>query len=151
MNATWYNTNPIFKAGTNYDGVADIARLAIASPTNRFGGLLGANAHYWHDSALTGIYAPGIVFSDGRFFLHDLNARGTASPVIRIGGASNTRVTGGSLKQDNNASIVVEGLTQLRMAAGTDSHGNSLAAQANQGKLVNTAGADVTATVIVGP
>jgi len=145
------NGNPIFKAATTYDGIADIARLAIASPTNRFGGLLGANANYWHDSALTGIYAPGITFSDGRFFLHDLNARGTASPVIRIGGASNTRVTGGNLKQENNASVVVEGLTQLRMAAGTDSHGNSIAAQANQGKLVNTAGADVTATVIVNP
>ncbi len=146
------NGNPIFKAGTAYDGVADVALLAISSPTSAFGAILSANAHYWHDRGVTGIYAPGVTFSSGgRIFLHDLGARGTASPVLRAGTATDVRITGGDLKQDNDAAIVVSGMTSVRMAAGTDSHGTALAARANQGRLVNLAGTDVTAATIVGP
>jgi hypothetical protein len=146
------NGNGIFRAGTAYDGVADVALLAISSPTSAFGAVLSANAHYWHDRGITGIYAPGVTFSSGgRVFLHDLGARGSATPVVRLGGATDVRITGGDLKQDNNASIVVSGMAQIRMAAGTDSHGNALAARTNQGRLVDLAGADVTATTITGP
>ncbi|MBA3849957.1 MAG: hypothetical protein C0502_08165 [Opitutus sp.] len=144
------NGNPIFKAGTSYDGIADLGVLAIASPTNRFGGILSANTHYWRDRGSTGIYAPDVILADGRAFFQDLSARDTAKPILILGSASDVRVTGGDLRQDNNQAVEVHGFTQLRFTAGTDSHGNSLPAQTNQGRLVNRAGADVTAQLVTG-
>ncbi len=143
------NGNAIFKAGTSYDGVADIGLLAITSPNSAFGGILSANAHYWRDKGYTGIYAPGVLISDGRVFLHDLTAFGEASPSLQVGSASNMRITGGNLKQDNNRAVQVGGFTSLLFANGTDSHGNLLSAQANQGRLEEN-GVDVTAQRVAG-
>jgi hypothetical protein len=143
------NGNPIFKAGTTYDGVADLGLLAITSASKTFGGVLTANTSYWQDRGYTGIYAPGVFIADGRVYLHDLTAFGTAIPVIQVGGASNVRVTGGNLKQDNNRAVQVSGFASIFFAAGTDSHGNLLPTQANQARLEEN-GVDVTAQRVTG-
>jgi hypothetical protein len=59
------------------------------------------------------------------------------------------RITGGNLKQDNNRAVQVSGFTSLLFANGTDSHGNLLSAQANQGRLEEN-GVDVTAQRVAG-
>jgi hypothetical protein len=143
------NGNPLFQSATSYDGVADLGLLAITGASNTFGGVLTANTGYWQDRGYTGIYAPGVLFADGRVYLHDLSAFGTATPVLQLGSASNVRVTGGNLKQDNNRAVQVSGFTALLFAAGTDSHGNLLPAQANQARLEEN-GVDVTAQRVTG-
>jgi len=69
--------------------------------------------------------------------------------VIRLGSASNVRVTGGNLKQENNRAVQVSGFTSILFSAGTDSHGNLLPSQSNQGKLEEN-GVDVTAQRVTG-
>jgi hypothetical protein len=143
------NGNPLFQPTTAYDGVADLGLLAITSASNTFGGALTANTSYWQDRGYTGIYAPGVLFADGRVYLHDLTAFGTATPEIQVGSASNVRVTGGNLRQDNNRAVQVSGFTSIFFAAGTDSHGKLLPAQANQARLEEN-GVDVTAQRVTG-
>jgi len=143
------NGNPIFQAATAYDGIADLGLVAIISPGNAFGGVLTANTGYWQQKGYTGIYAPGVNIADGRVYLHDLTAFGEATPVIWVGTASNVRVTGGNLQQDNNRAVQVSGFTSILFADGTDSHGNLLRAQNNQGRLEEN-GVDVTAQRVTG-
>ncbi|MEX2043739.1 MAG: immunoglobulin domain-containing protein, partial [Opitutus sp.] len=143
------NGNSIFQAATDYDGLADLGSLAIVSSNNTFGGVLTANTNYWKDQGQTGIYGPGVLFADGRVYLHDLTAFGEATPMIRLGSAANVRVTGGNLLQDNNRAVQVSGFTSILLADGTDSHGNLLLAKANQARLEED-GVDVTDERVTG-
>jgi hypothetical protein len=72
--------------------------------------------------------------------------------MLVIGGATDTRITGGDLKQPNNQSVKVSGLTRLRFVDGTNSHGVVQPAQTNKAQLIdNDTGTDVTSKVVVNP
>ncbi len=136
-------------ATTTYDGVADLAFVAISSTNGKFGGLRTANASYFATKGFTGVYAPNVQFT-GPVFVGDINASSAATPVLVIGSSSDTRITGGDLLQANSQPVQVAGLTQLKFTAGTDSGGNLLAAKNNQAVLKQN-GTDVTATIVVNP
>jgi hypothetical protein len=138
---------------TSYDGMADVAFVAIASTNGKFGGLRSANASYWATAGPTGVFAPGVEFT-GPVFVGDINGMGSdASPRLQIGGTSGdnrTWITGGDLKQDNGRAVQVSGLTQLHFRDGSDSHGTIFAAKVNQGQLEDN-GVNVTSLIVVNP
>lgn len=136
-------------AGTAYDGVADIAFIAISSANGKFGGLRASDASCFATKGLTGIYAPGVAFS-GPVYLSDINAdaAGTATPVFIIGSSSDTRITGGDLLQGNGQPVKVAGLTQLKFTAGVTSNNVTLPAKTNRAVLQQN-GVDVTTQVVV--
>ncbi len=139
----------LYRTDVTYDGYADIAFVAIASANGKFGGLRTANASYFATKGLTGVYAPGVTFT-GPVFVHDINASDAATPVLIIGGGSDTRITGGDLLQANGKAVQVSGLTQLKFAAGASAQGVITAGQPNKGVLVQGS-TDVTASVVVNP
>lgn len=139
----------LFKTGVSYDGFADIAFIAISSLNGKFGGVRTANTTYFARRGYTGLYAPGVAFS-GPVFIGDIIAFESAQPVIMLGSASDTRITGGDLSQDNGRAVRVSGLTQLRFTDGSDSHGHTLTAQVNRARLEQN-GVDVTAAIVVNP
>ncbi len=146
------NGNPLFagRTATDYDGVADIAFVAIKSDTGKFGGLRTSNSRYSASRGLTGIYAPGIHFA-GPVLAGDIDATATATPVFVVGSAAGgSRIAGGDLRQSNNRAVKVSGITRLEFAAGVTSHYQSLPAQANQARLEQD-GIDVTAQIVVNP
>ncbi len=134
---------------TNYDGIAGIAFIAIASTNGKFGGVRTSDATYFATQGMTGIYAPGVQFT-GPVFIGDISAFNTATPVILLGSVSDARITGGDLLQDNDQPVQVSGISQLKFTAGIDSQGNPLPAQSNQGTLQQN-GSDVTAQIVVNP
>lgn len=134
---------------TLYDGVADIAYIAISSLDGKFGGLRASNASCAAAKGQTGIYAPGVEFT-GPVFVSDIDASGTATPVFVIGSSSDTRITGGDLLQTNGQPVKVAGLTQLKFTAGGNSHGVAIDARVNRGVLKQN-GVDVTAQIVVNP
>lgn len=136
-------------AGTTYNGLADVALIAIASTNGQFGGLRCANANFFATKGYTGVYAPGVQFS-GPVFMGDISAADTATPVILLGSASDTRITGGDLEQANARAVQVSGLVGLQFRNGSDSHGNIFAAKANKGVLEQN-GANVTAQIAQPP
>jgi len=139
----------LFKDGVNYDGMADIAFVAIASANGKFGGVRTANASYFATRGLTGVYAPGVQFT-GPVFVSDIDASAAAIPVLQLGSGSDVRVTGGNLSQSNGSAIQVSGIVQLKFTDGTTSQGTLLPAQKNQGRLEQN-GTDVTAQIVVNP
>lgn len=140
----------LFNSTTTYDGVADIAFIAIASTDGKFGGVRTANASYFATQGMTGIYAPGVTFT-GPVYVGDINASGAATPVLLLGGATdNTWITGGDLLQSNAQPVRVSGLAQLKFMAGQTSHGGLLPAQTNKAVLHQN-GADVTTAIVVNP
>jgi hypothetical protein len=148
------NRSPLFSghATTHYDGIADIAFIAILSDDGKFGGIRTANAHYFASKGLTGIYAPGVQFG-GPVYLGNVEAFDDATPVIRLGSASDVRIAGGDLLQDvstNGRHVQVSGITQLRFTAGADAVGDTLPAQKNKAVLEED-GRDVTADIVVNP
>lgn len=143
----------LFRDEVVYDGLADIAFIAISSSNGRFGGLRTANVRFAGDRGITGVYAPGVTFS-GPVYVGDIDASGTATPVLKIGSAADTRITGGDLRQTNGRAVQVSGLAQLQFTAGSTSHyvaanGDSglIPAQANQAVLEEN-GTDVTAEIV---
>jgi uncharacterized protein (DUF1800 family) len=136
----------LFKAETTYDGVADIAYIAILSANGRFGAIRTANTSFFATKGLTGIYAPGVQFT-GPVYVGDINAFGAATPVLLLGSATDTRITGGDLLQSNAQPVTLSGIAQLSYVAGTTSHSVSLAPQVNQGVLKQD-GVDVTARIV---
>jgi endo-1,4-beta-xylanase len=132
---------------TDYDGVADIAFIAIASTDGKFGGVRTSNANYSAMQGLTGVYAPGVAFQ-GPLFIGDLSAYDNATPVIMVGSVDDARITGGSLAQANDQPVQVSGLTKLTFTNGQDSAGRPIDAQANAATLMED-GVDVTARVVV--
>ncbi|MBL9204830.1 MAG: hypothetical protein JNN01_07080 [Opitutaceae bacterium] len=146
----------VLKSGVTYDGLANIALINISSTNGQFGGVRIGNALLSASSGDTGLNAPGVNFT-GPIVIHDIDATGTANPKLLTGTvaglagfAGEIRIAGGNLLQTNNRSIEYGTATAVRMAAGTNSHSVSLPAVSNQGRLVRN-GADVTASVIVGP
>jgi hypothetical protein len=137
-------------ANTTYDGVADIAFIAIQSTNGKFGGVRTSNTRYLAERGFTGLYAPGVQFT-GPVFLGDVSASGTAKPVVLLGSAQDrTWITGGSMEQLNGQPVQVSGLTRLEFKAGQDSHGRALTAQTNQAVFKQN-GSDVTAQIVVNP
>lgn len=134
---------------TNYDGVADVAFIAISSTNGKFGGLRAAGASCFATKGLTGIYAPGVQFT-GPVFISDITASDTATPVFIIGSATDTRITGGDLLQTNGQPVKVSGVTQLRFTAGGTSNNVALSAKTNQA-LLRQNGVDVTDQIVVNP
>ncbi|HWA85847.1 MAG TPA: endo-1,4-beta-xylanase [Opitutus sp.] len=134
---------------TAYDGVADVAFIAIASTDGKFGGLRASDARCWATAGYTGVYAPGVAFV-GPVYLGDIDARDNATPVIVVGSTDDARITGGDLQQTNGAHVLVHGLKQLKFTGGGDSGGNVMPAQMNQAVLEED-GADVTSQIVVNP
>ena len=145
------NGNPIFQGHTStaYNGVADIAFIAISSTNGKFGGLRASDASCLAAKGLTGIYAPGVAFT-GPVYISDINASDAASPVFIIGSSPDTRITGGDLLQANGQAVKVSGLTRLTFTAGGTSNNVPLPAQTNKAVLQQN-GTDVTAQVVVNP
>ncbi len=142
--------NPaLFRDNVTYDGMADIAFIAISSTNGKFGGLRTSNVSYFASRGLTGVYAPNVEFT-GPVYVGDINASDNAMAVLVIGSSADTRVTGGDLAQTNGRAVQVAGLTQLRFTANANSHGVAQTAKANQARLERD-GTDVTAQVVVNP
>jgi len=142
------NGSPLFIGhdGTTYDGVADLAFIAIASANGKFGGIRTANADYYAVKGLTGVYAPGIQFT-GPVYVGDINALEAANPVLMLGSAATTEINGGDLLQANGQSVNVSGITLLKFVDGTTSQGVSLPAQTNKATLIQN-GVNVTAQIV---
>jgi hypothetical protein len=137
----------LFRDDVVYDGFADLAFVAVLSPTGKFGGLRTANASYFATQGLTGIYAPGVQF-DGPIYVGDIHATDATTPVFMIGGATGeTRVAGGDLAQPNGRAVEVSGLTLLQFTDGSDSHGNIIPAKIIQGHLEQN-GVDITPQLV---
>ena len=145
------NGSPLFQGhgATAYDGIADLAYIAILSETGRFGGLRAANANFVATAGITGIYAPGVAFA-GPVFVGNIDAFGDASPWLMLGSADDVRITGGDLQQTNSRAIKIAGITKLKFVGGTTSHGVALPAQQNRARFDQN-GADVTAQIVVNP
>ncbi|HVU23054.1 MAG TPA: immunoglobulin domain-containing protein [Opitutus sp.] len=143
------NGNPIFDGhpASSYDGVADIAFIAIASTDGKFGGLRAANARFSASAGLTGIYAPDVAFV-GPAFVGNIDAKQEALPVLEFGSVSDLRISGGDLAQENGAAVEINGFSRVRFVDGIDSHGRALPAQSNQARFV-TDGIDVTDQIAV--
>ncbi len=139
----------LFKTGVTYDGVADIGYLAILSTDGKFGGVRTGNTAYFATSGITGICAPGVQFT-GPVYVGDVTAYDAASPMLLLGSAADTEITGGDLWQANGQPVQVSGITQLRFVDGTTSQGGLLPAQAGR-SILQQNGADVTAQVEVNP
>ncbi|HVS51327.1 MAG TPA: immunoglobulin domain-containing protein [Opitutaceae bacterium] len=137
---------------TQYDGVADIAFIAISSTNGQFGGVRAADTSFWNTKGYTGVYAPGVHFN-GPVNIENINAKAPGVvPVLIINGADGgVRITGGDLSQDNGASVQVSGLGQLLFTAGATSGNVSLPAQTNRGHLVDASGNDVTTQIVASP
>jgi hypothetical protein len=144
--------SPLFRASETYDGRADVALLNIISSNGKFGGIRGANASFWATAGNTGVYAPGVQFT-GPVFVHDVNAREQATPVLVTGTIDNggeIRITGGDLLQENDRAVRIEGATKVTMAAGITSHGTDLSANLNSA-VIERNDAIVTDSVVVNP
>lgn len=136
----------LFRSDATYDGVADIAYLAIASTNGKFGSVRTGNASYFSTTGLTGIYAPGVQFN-GPVYVNDINGFDTAAATLVTGTASDVRITGGDLLQSNGRTVQVDGMTRVQMTAGTNSHGISQPAQLIRGRLERN-GVDVTTQLV---
>lgn len=139
----------LFKNDADYDGIADIAFIAIASANGKFGGVRTSNAHYFAAKGLTGLYAPGVAFQ-GPVFVGEITAFDAAVPVLRLGSSNDVRITGGDLFQENARAVQVSGTSALKFTPGADSHGKLFAARSNRGRLEDN-GVDVTAQIVAGP
>lgn len=139
----------LFRDDVSYDGVADIAFIAISSVDGKFGGVRAANASYFATKGHTGILAPDVEFG-GPVFVADVHAAESATAVLRLGRAADIRVTGGDLFQGNQQPVQVSGFAQLRFTDGSTSAGRLLPANACRGRLVLN-GSDVTDQIVVNP
>lgn len=139
--------NPgLFPAGMTYDGLADVASVAVVSPSASFGSVRAANTSFFASTGMTGIYAPGITFS-GPVYVGEIDAFAAAKPVLVLGSATDARITGGNLQQTNSESVTIAGLTQLNFVAGTKSNGITLTAQNNVGQLLDN-GVNVSSQIV---
>lgn len=145
------NGSPLFVGhdSTRYDGIADLAFIAIASRNGRFGGVRTANTRFSASAGAVGLYAPNVVF-DGPVFVGNINAGGSARPMLVGGSVGEMRICGGDLFQDNGRPVQVSGIVQIVFTAGIDAHGKPVSAKGNRGRLEDD-GQDVTAQVVMNP
>jgi hypothetical protein len=139
----------LFSDRAAYDGVADVAYIAVFSRNGKFGGIRAANATFVASEGIAGVCAPGVLFT-GPVYLGDVSAGYSASPMLLLGSAFDVRITGGDLWQANSRAVQVSGITSLRFVDGTTSHGRILSAQAGRSRLEQQ-GVDVTAQISVSP
>jgi cyclophilin family peptidyl-prolyl cis-trans isomerase len=132
----------LFRDDVSYDGMADIAFLAVVSNGGAFGSIRTANSRYGHASGITGLYAPRAAVA-GPVFVGEVLASGDATPAVVLGRASDARINGGSLHQPNGRAVQVDGMTKLQMVANQNSHGVAQPAQTLDARLVR-GGIDVT-------
>jgi hypothetical protein len=137
----------LFKDGVNYDGIADIALIAIATPTGQLGGLLCGNTHFFASSGFTGVYAPDVAISTGVCRVHDISSDGDAIPVLLTGATPKIEITGGSLQQPNNWPVMIGGVASVVFSNGATSHAVSLPRQTNKATLFRN-DTDVTASIV---
>ena len=142
--ATAFNQN-LFRSDVKYDGVADLAYIAILSADGHFGGLRTANASYFATKGYAGIFAPHVRF-DGPVYVGDIQGADNAMPVLLLGSASDVRIAGGSLHQLNDRPVEVSGIGELHFTAGTTSDGVVLPAQSNQARFEQN-GVDITTEI----
>jgi hypothetical protein len=135
----------LFRSGESYDGVADVATLAILSRNGRFGGIFGGDAHFFAVRGYTGIFAPNVAF-DGGVTVSDITASDNATPVLLFSQAREVRIAGGSLAQSNQQPVQVGMFSRVQFIDGTASSGRPLPAQTIQGRLDQN-GRDVTTTM----
>lgn len=154
------NGNAIFKSGTAYDGIADVALVTIASTNGKFGGLYCGGAGFFRASGRTGIDAPGIEFTK-RVIIHDITASGTAVPVLLTGAIGTSEaagsdfngkinVAGGDLRQTNAQPVQIAGLEKVKFRANYNSHYVFLPALNNQA-LFTRSNVNVTNQVVENP
>lgn len=139
----------LFRDGVAYDGLADIASVAILSSSGTLGGLYTGNTSYFGTNGITGVYAPGVRIPSV-VPIGNISAADAATPTLVLGSQSTAQINGGDLWQENSRAIQLAGVAQLRFVDGQDSHGGILPAQANRGRLEQD-GADVTSAVVVNP
>jgi cyclophilin family peptidyl-prolyl cis-trans isomerase len=135
--------NPqLFRDDVSYDGMADIAFLAVVSNGGAFGSIRTANSRYGTASGIAGLYAPRTAVA-GPVFVGEVLASGEATPAVVLGRASDVRINGGSLHQPNGRDVQVDGMTKLQMVANQNSHGVAQPAQVLDARLVR-GGIDVS-------
>lgn len=139
----------LFRDDVTYDGVADIASVAILSTNGKFDNLRTANTSYLATAGYTGVHAPGVAFA-GVVYVGDIVAADAAIPVLMIASSNTTLIAGGDLLQTNGHAIQVGSLSKLNFVAGTTSHQGHLAAQQNRASI-EFDGTDVTTAVVVNP
>ncbi len=139
----------LFKEGVTYDGVADVAFVAIQSANGKFGGIRTGNVNYYASQGFTGVYAPGVEFA-GPINIGEVTAFDSATPVLVFGNAGTVNITGGNLAQDNGSPVAVSGITKVQFVDGQTSQGVTLPAQQNQGVLTES-GVNVTSQIVVNP
>lgn len=139
----------LFQAGTTYDGVADLAFIAISSSNAKFGSLFAGNARFSAANGSTGLFAPGVLFT-GSIKINDLDASAASTPFLVVGFASDVQILGGDLLQTNARPVQTRGLPTLTFAAGVNSHGVALPALTNQGQLVQF-GSPATPVIVDNP
>ncbi len=148
-------TNPgVTRGDVAYVGWAHVRAMGIASTTGGFGGIHQGNVAYTAAAGPTGIYAPTVTSVAGMpIVVHDLAATALAVPYLFFGAAGriDVKIAGGSLAQPGGDTVTVSGLREVRMGAGLDSCGRDAPAVAIRSSLVNEAGVDVTAALVVGP
>ncbi len=132
----------LFRDGEGYDGIADIALLAIMSTNGRFGGVFTGNTHFFSTRSLTGIFAPNVEFT-GRVVVSDITSHDNATPMLLLGQATSVLVAGGNLAQPTGRPVQVGMFGSVRLVDGTASDGRILPAQTIQGRLEQN-GSDVT-------
>jgi hypothetical protein len=128
-----------------FDGMAQIASIAIMSQNGQFGGVRTGNVNYTAPAGTVGIHAPGVRFV-GPVNIGDITAFGTATPKIELGSARDTRVIGGDLAQLNGQPIALSGVSQLRFVDGQTAQGLRRPARVNQAVLLQD-GQDVSKRV----
>lgn len=145
------NGSPLFYGheATVYDGIADLAFVAILSRNGRFGSVRTGNAVYFAARGVTGLFAPTVTF-EGQVLVGDMAASDSARPCLIVGSAPDVRVTGGGMFQPNGLPVAVSGVGQVRFVRGSDAHGRALPAQANRAVFLQD-GRDVTAELVVNP
>lgn len=145
------NGSPLFSghAVAEYDGIADLAYLAIQSADGKFGTVRSGNVNYFAAQGLTGLYAPRVTFL-GRVLVGDVAAFDAAEPALLVGSAADVRITGGSLAQPNGRPLQIGGIRWLQFTAGSNSHGVELPLRANAAVLQRE-GIDVTDETLQSP
>ncbi|MBK8476190.1 MAG: immunoglobulin domain-containing protein [Opitutaceae bacterium] len=75
-------TNPgVTRPDVTYNGWADVAVAGIVSSNGLLGGIHQGNASYNSGTGFTGIYAPTVIGMSSLAVVHEISARGSATPI----------------------------------------------------------------------
>ncbi len=148
-------TNPgVTRPDVSYNGWANLRVLAVRSVDGHLGGLHLGNAVFAATTGFAGLYAPEVTtLAQPPAVLHDVAAGATAAAYLAFApsAAVSLTIAGGTLAQPNREGITVAGVYRIQMGAGLGSSGQPAPARAVQGRLLDAAGVDVTAALVVGP